>query len=92
MILRRHFLIEGRVQGVGFRHWTAAKAQKLEVSGSVRNLAGGSVEVQAQGREDSLDLFEEWLRKGPSSARIVRVTVIDRPVEESEVAFHIRHF
>ena len=92
MILRRHFLIEGRVQGVGFRHWAARSDQKLELTGWVRNLPEGSVEVQAQGSKESLDNFDVFLRKGPSSARVVRVTAIDCPVKESEDTFHIRHF
>lgn len=92
MIRRRHFLIEGRVQGVGFRHWAARSAQKLDVTGWVRNLPGGSVEVEAEGSEESLDILETLLRKGPSSARVVRVTAIDSVVKESEDSFHIRHF
>ena len=80
------------MQGVGFRHWAARTAQKLELSGWVRNLPGSSVEVQAQGLEESLILFEEWLRKGPPSARVVRVTAMERPVVQSERTFFIRHF
>ena len=91
-MIRRHFLIEGRVQGVGYRHWAARTAQKFELTGLVRNLPGGSVEVEAQGEEEPLDLFEELLRKGPHSARVVRVTAMERPVVESEETFFIRHF
>ncbi|GAB1399937.1 acylphosphatase [Aminivibrio sp.] len=91
-MIRRHFLIEGRVQGVGFRHWAAGAARKLELTGWVRNLPRGSVEVQAQGREESVDTLGELLRKGPASARVVRVTAIDCPAKESEDTFHIRHF
>ncbi len=80
------------MQGVGFRHWAARSAQKLDVTGWVRNLPGGSVEVEAEGSEESLDILETLLRKGPSSARVVRVTAIDSVVKESEDSFHIRHF
>ncbi len=54
---RHHFLVEGRVQGVGFRHWTARTALSLGLTGWVRNLPDGSVEVQAQGKGNPL---REW--------------------------------
>lgn len=80
------------MQGVGYRHWAARTALKFELTGLVRNLPGGSVEVQAQGREELLNLFEELLWKGPHSARVVRVTAMELPVLESEGTFFIRHF
>ncbi|NLB82826.1 MAG: acylphosphatase [Synergistaceae bacterium] len=92
MIRRRQFLNEGRVQGVGFRHWAARSAQKLNLTGLVRNLPEGSVEVQAQGSEQSVNVLDNLLRKGPSSARVVRVTAIDCPLKESEDSFLVRHF
>ncbi len=64
----RHYLVTGRVQGVGFRAATAAQARQLGVCGWVRNLADGRVEVLAWG--DQLDQFEAWLRHGPALARV----------------------
>jgi acylphosphatase len=66
----RHFRISGRVQGVGFRFGAYAEAQRLGLSGWVRNLADGQVEALACGETAALDAFESWLARGPSSARV----------------------
>lgn len=80
------------MQGVGFRHWAARTALSLGLTGWVRNLPDGSVEVQAQGERESLDKMADWLRRGPSSARVARLTVIEKPPEWGEESFVIRHF
>ena len=51
------------MQGVGFRHWTARTALSLGLTGWVRNLPDGSVEVQAQGERESLEKMADWLRR-----------------------------
>ncbi len=89
---RRNFLIEGRVQGVGYRRWAASKALALGLSGWVRNLASGAVEVQAQGETDALEELEILLGEGPASARVTRVTAVEKPPEGGEQSFYIRHF
>ncbi|MDK2959544.1 MAG: acylphosphatase [Synergistaceae bacterium] len=80
------------MQGVGFRHWTARTALSLGLTGWVRNLPDGSVEVQAQGEREALDKMAAWLRRGPSSARVTRLTIIEKPPERGEESFIIRHF
>jgi len=66
----RHYLIGGRVQGVGFRHFTLRAAHETGVTGWARNLADGQVEVHANGTPARLDAFEARLRKGPLSAEV----------------------
>lgn len=75
-----HYLISGRVQGVCFRHYTVREAEKWGISGIVRNLPNGDVEVIAQGNETEITQFESFLHRGPSSARIdqVRRDVLDQ--------------
>ena len=68
-----HFLISGRVQGVCFRHYTICEAERLGISGTVRNLPDNSVEVFAQGDEAGIIQFEAFLHRGPRSARVERV-------------------
>ncbi|HXS72590.1 MAG TPA: acylphosphatase [Rhodanobacteraceae bacterium] len=68
------FVIRGRVQGVFFRASAREQALKLGVSGHAKNLSDGSVEVLACGSRDSLDELERWLQRGPSAARVERVT------------------
>lgn len=62
--------VAGRVQGVGFRWWTRSLAQRLGVTGSVRNLADGSVEVIASGTTDQLAALDEQLQQGPPGAHV----------------------
>lgn len=65
---RLHAYIHGRVQGVSFRYYTLQTAQNLHLTGWVRNLWDGGVEVTAEGEHDNLNQFLRWLRKGPTSA------------------------
>jgi acylphosphatase len=67
-ISRLHTVIEGRVQGVGFRYFVLNKAQQLNITGWVRNTAEGDVEVLAEGDRDELEELLLALRKGPRSA------------------------
>lgn len=61
-ICRRRVLFHGRVQGVGFRYTTCELARGYAVSGFVRNLDDGSVELECQGAADEIDRFLEALR------------------------------
>ncbi len=67
--------IQGRVQGVGFRAFVVSRARALGLAGSVRNLAGGGVWVEAEGTRDKLNLLLTELRKGPAAASVERVSV-----------------
>ena len=89
---RKNFLVEGKVQGVGYRRWAASKALSLGLSGWVRNLPSGAVEVQAQGDPEALDELEALLGEGPAAARVARVTSVEKPPEGDEEPFRIRHF
>jgi acylphosphatase len=68
-----HYLISGLVQGVCFRHYTVREAERLEISGTVRNMPDGSVEVFAQGDDAEIAQFESFLHTGPRSARVEQV-------------------
>lgn len=72
---RFHAVVFGRVQGVGFRNATQTTALGLDITGWVRNRLNGTVEVQAEGTQDQLERFLEWLRVGPLGARVDRVEV-----------------
>lgn len=73
----RHFLVSGRVQGVFFRAETEAAARRLGVTGWVRNLADGNVELMACGAEVKLAELERWLWQGPPRARVEQVVATD---------------
>ncbi len=70
---RRKFVITGRVQGVGFRYHCSTEATRLGLVGFVRNQLDGTVEVQAQGDEASLDALENWCHNGPAFASVKSV-------------------
>lgn len=69
-----HFLVSGRVQGVGFRYFVAGTARQLKLTGWVRNQPDGTVECVAAGSDEQLDQFEEQLRSGPPLARVSELT------------------
>lgn len=68
-----HYIVSGKVQGVFYRAATCKKAKELVLSGWVRNLPDGSVEVEVFGAADQLAIFEEWLWEGSSASRVVEV-------------------
>ena len=72
---RAHVFISGFVQGVGFRFFAILNARKLGVSGFVRNLRDGRVEVVAEGELERVDALIERLRKGPPGSNVVWVDV-----------------
>ena len=71
--LTRRLLIEGRVQGVGFRWALTAEATALGLKGWVRNRRDGSVEALIHGTPDAVEALTVWAWHGPSSARVDRV-------------------
>ena len=79
MTVGRKLQISGKVQGVGFRYATLHKASELGVTGTVRNLADGRVEIVAQAKESTMNKFERWCRQGPSGSQVEDVTVADAP-------------
>lgn len=65
--------IEGRVQGVWFRESMCREAERLGVTGWVRNRPDGSVEAVVQGPAEAVDRLVEWARTGPPLARVDRL-------------------
>lgn len=65
-----HCFVSGRVQGVCFRMETREQAQLFGITGWVRNLPDGRVEVMASGAETQLKQLHEWLKQGPDMARV----------------------
>ncbi len=69
----RRFIISGRVQGVGFRYFAVRAARDLCITGTVRNLADGTVEAIAEGSRSSIMEFRNTLERGPSYGHVTRV-------------------
>jgi acylphosphatase len=79
-----HFLVQGRVQGVGFRWYVNREAGELGLRGWVRNTEEGDVEVVASGEEADLAELRSSLRRGPRGARVDRL--VEHYLDESEGA------
>lgn len=84
--IRRHILFFGRVQGVGFRYYSVHKASSLGLTGWVRNLYDGSVEMEVQGTERTIDNLLQFLE---SQRHIVidRMETREIPLQEDR-GFH----
>ena len=76
-----HCIVSGKVQGVWFRVATQDQAKNLGLTGWVRNLPEGQVEVLAFGAEDKLARLYEWLKQGPELAEVVDVMREEVPWE-----------
>jgi acylphosphatase len=77
-----HFLVRGRVQGVGFRWFVHREASELELKGWVRNTEDGDVEIVVAGAEQQLGELRTALNKGPRGSRVDKV--LEHPLVESE--------
>lgn len=70
-----HGYISGRVQGVFFRAHTREQARLFSVTGWVRNLPDGRVEVLASGEEAQIKHLQAWLKRGPEHAQVLKLEV-----------------
>jgi acylphosphatase len=77
-----HFLIQGRVQGVGYRWFVQREASMLDLRGWVRNTEEGEVEVMASGSPETLAELRASLRRGPRGSRVDRL--VEHQLAESE--------
>ena len=68
-----HLLIEGRVQGVGYRQWFAGEARSLGLTGWVRNRADGRVEAVVSGASDLVERLFAAAQRGPRFASVSRI-------------------
>jgi len=86
---RVHILVSGTVQGVSFRYYTKRLADDLEITGWVRNLFDGRVEIVAEG--EKLSDFIKEIERGPVGARVsnLQICEMERGIEEF-VVFEIR--
>lgn len=66
-------IIKGKVQGVFFRANTRRQAERLNITGSARNLPDGTVEVVACGDIEAIEELRSWLRQGPPSAEVTGI-------------------
>ncbi len=80
-------VIHGRVQGVFFRDSMRIEAQRLGVTGWVRNNSDGTVEAAVHGEPAAVDAIMLWARRGPPHAQVTRVEI--EPDEGSYTSFEV---
>ena len=80
--IRLDLVIEGKVQGVGYRYSAKIKAESLGIRGSVKNLSDGSVFVTAQGEKEAMDNFVRWCYEGPTGAIVRNIEKFRGKTEE----------
>ena len=88
---RLQAIVHGRVQGVSFRYYTQRRARELALTGYVRNLWDGTVEVVAEGQRSALEELLAFLRVGPRAAFVTQVDT-QWPVPTNEFhRFEVRY-
>jgi acylphosphatase len=75
--LAKHLIIHGRVQGVGFRDAMRWEAERLGVTGWVRNRRDGTVEAVVAGSATAVTEIVQWAHRGPPAAQVSRVAVAE---------------
>tara|TARA_Y100000588_G_C13780334_1_gene722122 strand:+ start:177 stop:449 length:273 start_codon:yes stop_codon:yes gene_type:complete len=86
-----HLIVSGKVQNVGYRYYTIENAQSMGLTGWVRNLSNGSVEIRATGQDEEIGEFLRLVRRGPSYSRVSEVVMFEEPTtEEDQEYFHIK--
>lgn len=70
-----HVIVSGRVQGVAYRYYAKNIANQLGVTGWVKNLINGDVELIIEGLPDAVEKMILWCKKGPSLARVEDIKI-----------------
>jgi acylphosphatase len=75
--MAKHLIIRGRVQGVGFRDAMRWEAERLGVTGWVRNCRDGTVEAVVAGDNATVAEIVQWAHRGPPAAKVTEVVVVE---------------
>ena len=88
---RAHLMISGRVQGVFYRMETKSAADRIGVSGWVRNKRDGRVEAIVEGEKQQVEKLILWCKKGPPAARVHDVDVTWKPYKGEFASFEVTY-
>ena len=89
--MRVRVVVHGRVQGVGYRYFTLQQAQKLGLAGWVKNQPNGTVLLEAQGSNETIQKLLEKCRKGPSLAYVSDMSIQEIPEIPGDSGFEVRY-
>ncbi len=84
-------VVEGRVQGVGYRNFAHRKAAQLGLHGYVMNLKDGRVRVRVEGSRELIEELTRELEKGPPLAGVASVSITWRPPTGRFTSFEVRY-
>ena len=90
-MIRYSILVDGRVQGVGFRFFTQLTASNLKLTGLCKILYDGKVEIEVQGPEKTLNNFISLVKKGNNFSRVDEIVVNEIPTIENEKKYFIKY-
>lgn len=89
---RAHVFVKGRVQGVGFRHFTKTNARQIGIDGWVKNLPDGRVEAVFEGEEENIKEMINRVKEGPRSSRVTDVNVEWESPKQDGEGFRVRYY
>ncbi|SDX17553.1 acylphosphatase [Marininema mesophilum] len=87
---RRHLIVHGHVQGVGFRWFTQRTALRLKIYGWVRNRADGTVEIDAQGETQAMKRFVKKIHQGNIRSKVVQLDEQIKSITDEFYTFEVR--
>ena len=90
-MISRRIICKGRVQGVFYRASTKEKADTLGLSGWVRNLPNGDVEILACGSQEKVDQLIKWCWDGPPASQVTHV-IISEEEDSIQGSFQVKYF
>ena len=87
--MKKHIIITGKVQGVGFRYWLYQAAKQRNIDGWVRNKISGEVEALLIGDDVEIDNLISLCEKGPPSSKVTKIKVQNYQKEFLKKSFDI---
>lgn len=90
-MVRYSIIVDGRVQGVGFRYFTQMMAMKYNLTGWCKNLYNGKVQIEVQGLKENLLNFISAIKKGNNFSRIDNMDLNELSVKDDEKKYRITY-
>ena len=87
--MKKHLLISGKVQGVGFRYWLYVKATEKNIHGWVKNINTGEVEALLIGSDRDVNEVIKKCETGPTSSSVKQIKIQDYKEEYPKKSFDI---
>ena len=91
-MIRYSIIVDGRVQGVGFRYFTQIAAHTLNLTGWCENLMNGKVKIEIQGLEQDIHSFIATIKKGNNFCRVDDIDLINIPIVNDEKKYKIKYY